>query len=160
MALVSDIVESWRAPRRVLRSHLARPKSEAFLFTFLFTLLLLAFVAQWPVAARMVYLQPEVPMEQRMFAAGLGLLATIPLWYGVAALSRLVARALGGTGTWYSARLALFWALVTITPGMLLMGTVISFLGQGPQANGLGALIAAVFLMFWIIMLHETEKAP
>ena len=108
MSLVPDIVESWRAPRRVLRRHMARPRSEAFLFTFLFTFLLIAFVAQAPYAARLAHFQPEVPMPQRLFAAFLGLIATLPLWYGLAALSRLVARALGGQGSWYGARLALF----------------------------------------------------
>ena len=39
MALISDIVESWRAPSRVVRRHLGLPPSEAFLFTFLFTFL-------------------------------------------------------------------------------------------------------------------------
>lgn len=160
MSLIPDIVESWRAPRRVMRRHLGRPQSEAFAFTFLFTFLFLAFVAQWPVAARLSFLQPEVPLAQRMFAAGLGLLATIPLWYGLAALSRLLARALGGAGTWYSARMALFWALVTISPAVLMMGMVISFLGQGTQANALGLLIGVVFLLFWGNMLREAEKTP
>lgn len=158
MALIADIVESWRAPARVLRRHLARPQSEAFVFTFLFTFLLIAFVAQTPHAARMAYLLPEVPMPQRLFAAGLGLLATIPLWYGLAALSRLIAAALGGKGTWYGARLALFWALVAVTPAMLLMGLSLGFLGQGAQTNALGALIGLVFLGLWGLMLREAER--
>jgi hypothetical protein len=158
MSLVPDIVESWRAPRRVLRRHMARPRSEAFLFTFLFTFLLIAFVAQAPYAARLAHFQPEVPMPQRLFAAFLGLIATLPLWYGLAALSRLVARALGGQGSWYGARLALFWALVTITPGMLLMGLSLGILGQGAQTNALGVLVGLAFLVFWITFLREAER--
>lgn len=160
MALVPDIVDSWYAPARVIRRHLNRPQSESFAFTFLFTFLLLAFVAQWPVAARLAHFQPEVPLVQRMFAAGLGLLATIPLWYALAVLSRLVARAFGGAGTWYGARMALFWALVTISPAMLLMGMVGSFIGQGPQATALGVVVAGAFLVLWALMLREAEKAP
>lgn len=160
MALVSDIVESWRAPTRVVRRHLGWPPSEALVFSFLFTFLLAAFVAQWPVAARLAYLQPEVPLMQRMFAAGLGLLATLPLWYGLAALSRLVAAAMGGQGTWYSARLALFWALASISPAMLLMGLASALLGQNRQTSLLGALIGVVFLIRWGLMLREAERRP
>ena len=40
-----------------------------------------------------------------------GVLILIPVAYLVASLSRLVAKALGGQGTWYGARVALFWAL-------------------------------------------------
>lgn len=159
MSLIPDIVESWRAPGRVVRRHFARPRSEAFVFTFLFTFLLIAFVAQTPYASRLSHLQPEVPLQQRLFAAALGLMATIPLWYAVAALSRLLARAFGGQGSWYGARLALFWALVSITPAMLLMGLSLGFLGQGPQTNALGVVVGVGFLVIWGRMLREVEKA-
>lgn len=158
MSLIPDIVESWRAPGRVLRRHLARPRSEAFVFTFLFSFLLIAFVAQAPYASRMAFLQPEVPMSQRLFAAFLGLLVTIPFWYLLAALSRLVAGVFGGRGSWYGARLALFWALAAITPAMLLMGLSLGFLGQGAQTNAVGAVIGLAFLILWILMLREAER--
>lgn len=158
MAVLPDIVESWRAPTRVVRQHLDRPRSEAFIFTFLFTFLLVAFIAQWPVAARLSHLQPEVPSMQRMVAAGLGLLATVPLWYGLAAVSRLISAAMGGQGTWYGARLALFWALASFTPAMLLMGLATAFLGQGRQTTSLGAALGVIFLIRWILMLRETER--
>ena len=158
MSLIPDIVESWRAPGRVLRRHLTRPRSEAFAFTFLFTFLLVAFVAQTPYAARLAHLMPEVPLTQRLFAAFLGLIATIPLWYGLAALSRLVAGLMGGRGSWYGARMALFWALVTITPAMLLMGLSLGFLGQGAQTKALGALVGVIFLVLWGLMLREAER--
>ena len=52
------------------------------------------------------------------FQAGLG--GTIFAWlflaplalYGLAALSHLAAMPFGGRGTWYGARLALFWAML------------------------------------------------
>lgn len=159
MSLVPDIVESWRHPRLVVRRHLARPRSEAFAFTFLFVFLLVAFVAQWPQAARASYLQPEVPMSQRLLAAGLGLMATIPLWYGLAALSRLAARAFGGQGDWYGARVALFWALAAVSPAMLLQGLTSGLLGPGTQAGLVGGLVALAFLILWLVMLHEEERA-
>ncbi|MBL4927512.1 Yip1 family protein [Fuscibacter oryzae] len=159
MALVPDIVESWRHPRLVVRRHLARPRSEAFAFTFLFVFLLVAFVAQWPQAARASYLHPEVPLTQRLLAAGLGLMATIPAWYGLAALSRLIARALGGQGNWYGTRVALFWALAAVSPAMLLQGLTSGLLGPGAQAELVGALVAVAFLVLWLAMLREEEGA-
>jgi len=158
MSLVPDIVASWRAPRKVLRRHLQRPRSEAFVFTFLFTFLLIAFVAQAPYAARLAQLLPEVALNQRLYAAALGLLASIPFWYALAALSRLVAQVLGGQGGWYGARLALFWALVAISPAMLLMGLALGFLGQGTQTNALGLLIGFAFLAIWGANLYEAER--
>lgn len=158
MSLIPDIVESWRAPSRVVRRHLGRPKSEAFVFTFLFTFLFLAFVAQTPYAARLSHMHPEVPLTQRLLATALGLMAMIPFWYGLAAVSRLVARVFGGQGSWYGARLALFWALVAVTPAMLLMGLSLGFLGQGMQTNALGALVGLAFLTLWAVMLKEVER--
>lgn len=158
MSLIPDIVESWRAPGRVVRRHLGRPRSEAFLFTFLFTFLFLAFVAQTPYAARLTHMQPEVPLSQRLIAAAMGLIVTIPFWYGLAAVSRLIAKVFGGQGSWYAARLALFWALVAVTPAMLLMGLSLGFLGQGGQTNALGVLVGFVFVVLWGLMLREVER--
>ena len=158
MGLTADIVESWRHPRRVLRRHLDHPRSEPLLFIFLFTFLLLAFVGQWPVAARAAFVQPEVPLSQRLLAAGLGLLATIPMWYGLAALSHLAARALRGQGDWYKARAALFWALATVGPFMLLQGLVTGLIGPGAQAMQTGAVVGVIFVVYWIVMLIEAER--
>jgi hypothetical protein len=158
MSLVPDITESWRAPRRVIRRHLARPQSEPFAFTFLFVFLLLAFIGQWPQASRDSFLQPEVPITQRLLAAALALGATVPLWYLLAAASRLVARSLGGRGSWYGARLALFWALAAVSPAMLLQGVVAGFIGPGPQLVAVGVLIAVAFFALWIAMLTEAER--
>ena len=159
MSLLVDIMDSWRAPRRVVRQHLQRPRSEAFLFTFLFTFLLVSFIAQWPVAARLSHMQPEVPIEQRMFGFALGLFALVmPLAYALAALSRLVAALMGGQGSWYSARLALFWAMLAVTPLMLLNGLVAGFIGQGAPATVVGVLVLLGFLYLWISMLIEAER--
>ncbi len=158
MTVTSDIVESWRHPARVVRRHLDRPRSEAFIFTFLFVFLLVAFVAQWPAASRAAYLQPDVPMTQRLLAATLGLLATVPLWYGLAALSHLAARAFGGRGDWFTARAALFWALAAVSPLTLLQGLVAGLIGPGAQATAAGVAVALFFLWLWMSMLIEAER--
>ncbi len=159
MSVVSDIVESWRRPRAVLRRHLARGRSEPFVFTFLVVFLLICFVAQWPQAARTTTLNPEIPIAPQLLARALALLATIPLWYLLAALGGLVARVLGGQGDWYGARVALFWALVTITPLVLLSGLVAAMIGTGPQLSLVGALTFGLFIAFWITNLVAAGRS-
>lgn len=158
MAFVADLVESWRRPRVVVRRHLARGQSEPFAFTLLLAFLILAFIAQWPEVSRVTAKTPEVPMAPQLLGRALALLATIPVWYGLAALGRMAARALGGQGTWYGARIALFWALCTVTPLILLAGLVAGLIGAGTQLTALGLLTFAVFLTFWMINLRVAER--
>lgn len=158
MAVTTDILASWRNPRAAVRRHLARGVSEAFAFTLLLVFLILAFVAQWPQASREAYLAGEAVVSPRLLPRGLAVLATIPLWYGLAALSRLVARALGGQGTWYAARLALFWALATVSPLMLLQGLVAGMIGPGPALVATTLAVGTGFLWLWLTMLHEVER--
>lgn len=159
MSVVSDIVDSWRAPSKVLRRHLARGKSEPFAFSLLVVFLLICFVAQWPAAARMTALNPEIPMLPQLLPLSLGILATIPLWYALAAMGGLAARALGGQGGWYGARIALFWALVTVTPLVLLTGLVAGMIGPGPQLTVAALVTLALLVMFWSLNLREEGRA-
>lgn len=158
MALTADIILGWRKPRQVLRRHLMRGKSEAFAFSLLVTFLLMAYVALWPGLSRLSVLHPEVPLIQRMFAAALAVLASIPLWYLLAALSHLIGRRLGGGGSYYGARLALFTALLTVTPAMLLQGLVGGLIGPGRQLDILGIIVGAGFFWIWLSMLAEAER--
>jgi hypothetical protein len=157
MAVTTDIVASWRNPRAAIRRHLARGRSEPFAFTLLLVFLLLAFVGQWPQASREAFLAQEASVAPRLLPRALAVLATIPVWYGVAAVSRLIARAMGGQGSWYGARLALFWALATVSPLMLLQGLVAGIIGPGPGLWLVSAGVGAAFLWLWLTMLHEVE---
>lgn len=158
MSVTDDIWQSWRRPRVVIRRHLARGVSEAWAFSLLVAFLVLAFVAQTPGLARAAVAQPEVPLVQRLVALGLALIATIPAWYLLAAVSHLAARALGGQGGYYGARLALFWALLAAIPGMLLQGMVAGFIGPGPQLQLMAVVVAAAFFWIWVSMLIEVER--
>jgi hypothetical protein len=159
MPVTQDIVEAWLRPKAVMRRHLARGKSEPFAFSLLVAFLLLAFVSLWPWLSRQAVLQPTVPMVQRLVGAGLALLASIPFWYLVAAVARLVAKVLGGQGSFYTARLALFAALVGVTPGMLLQGLVAGMIGPGAQLNLVGVLVGVGFIWIWLSMLMVAESA-
>ncbi len=157
---MSDIVTSWRSPRSVIARHLQHRASESFAFSLLVAFLILAFVALWPNMSRKSFLYPEVPLAQRMLAAGLALLASIPLWYLVAALSRVLAQLLGGKGSYLGARLALFTALLSTAPLMLVQGALNGFLGQGLLPYIAGLVVLGGFLYLWFSMLMEAETRP
>ena len=158
MAVTSDIVASWRHPRAAVRRHLQRGVSEPFVFSLLMVFLIVAFVAQWPLASREAFVAGEPSAAPRILARAFAVLATIPFWYLLAAISRLAAKALGGQGSWYSARLALFWALTTITPLMLLQGMVAGMVGPGAGYWLVTGGLALAFFGFWGLMLHEVER--
>ena len=158
MSITSDIVESWRRPRVVVRRLLGQARSEPFAFSLLVTGLILLFVSLAPFLAREAYFQPEQPLAQRLLAAGLAMSATVPLWYLLAAFSHLVARVLGGRGSFYGARIALFWAVVAASPAQLVFGMVRGMRGGGGASDGIGLIAAATFLVLWVIMLHEAER--
>ena len=158
MTVTTDLVATWRSPRAAVRRHLARGVSEPFAFALLLVFLILAFVGQWPAAAREAFVADEPSAAPRILGRGLAVLATIPLWYGLAALSRIVARMMGGKGSWYGARIALFWALATVGPLMLLQGLVIGMIGPGPALWAVNILVGLAFLWLWLTMLHEAER--
>jgi hypothetical protein len=158
MAVTTDILASWRAPRAGVRRHLARGVSEPFAFTLLLVFLILTMIGQWPVAAREAFLAGEPSAMPRMLPRALAVLATIPFWYALAALSRVMAGAVGGQGSWYSARIALFWSLAVVSPLMLLQGLVGGMIGPGPGLWLIVALVGLAFFWLWLTMLHEVEK--
>jgi hypothetical protein len=158
MTVSTDLVATWRRPREILRQHLARGQSEPFAFSLLLVFLLLAFVGQWPVAAREAYLAGEASALPRILPRAMAVLATIPVWYALAALSRLLARTMGGQGSWYGARIALFWALAAIGPLLLLQGLVSGMIGPGPALTTVSLLVGAAFVWLWLTLLHEAER--
>lgn len=158
MTVTTDLVATWRRPRAILRQHLARGRSEPFAFALLLVFLALAFVAQWPVAAREAHFAGEASALPRILPRALAVLATIPLWYALAAVSRLVAGRLGGQGSWYGARVALFWALAAIGPLMLFQGLVAGMIGPGPAVTAVTLLVGAAFFWLWFTLLHEAER--
>ncbi len=157
MTVTTDLFATWRRPRAILRDHLARGRSEPFAFSLLLVFLLLAFVGQWPVAAREAHFAGDASALPRILPRAMAVLATIPVWYGLAALSRLAARALGGQGSWYAARIALFWALACIGPLMLLQGLVSGMIGSGPALTAVWVLVGVAFFWLWFTLLHEAE---
>lgn len=149
MAAVDDILRSYRAPRAVVRGHLARTRSEPRALTLLLAALVVIFVGQWPQLSRQSFEHPDQPMTVLLVGTAIALLATVPAFYALAALAHLVVRLFGARGSWYGARIALFWALLAVSPLMLLQGLVAGFLGQGMQLGLISGLVFVAFLAIW-----------
>lgn len=159
MTVSMDILRTYRAPRAVFREKLARGTREDRALATLIGACALIFVAQWPALSRQAYLDPSVPFDARMGGALMGWLFIAPLAaYVIAAASHLVARLAGGRGTWFGARLALFWALLAASPLWLLNGLVAGFVGAGAALDAVGLLAVAAFLVFWGAGLWESER--
>ncbi|PJE25837.1 hypothetical protein SAMN06297129_2368 [Pseudooceanicola antarcticus] len=158
MSLLRNIAASYRAPGPVLDRLLADGPREDRALALCMGGCIAMFVAQWPRLAREAHLTgDDLPML--LGASLMGIVFILPLvLYLLAGLTRLVAGVLGGQGSGYSARLALFWALVAATPIMLLYGLVGGFIGPGPAKSLVGALWCAAFLWIWIAGLLRSER--
>ncbi|NKB29613.1 MAG: YIP1 family protein [Rhodobacteraceae bacterium] len=158
MSIVADITRSYAQPRAVIHARLTEGQREDRALMLLMLGCGLVFVAQWPVLARAAALDEAVPLEARLGGALMAWGVIMPLaCYGIAAVSHLIARSLGGQGGYYGARLALFWALVASAPAWLLNGLVAGLIGPGAALNIVGFLAFAAFLWIWLSGLAEAE---
>ncbi len=157
MAVTDDILATYRWPARVMARVLEGERHEARALAYLLAAVIVIHIAQWPGMSRAAFLQPEVPLSQRMFAAFLAVLAAVPFLYALAALSHLALRAFGGRGSFFSARIVLFWALLATTPLMLFQGLVSALAGPGGALTAMGLVVFAVFLWFWTTGLRISE---
>lgn len=159
MTVAADIVMLWRQPRATFRAKLAQGRREDRALAVLIGACGLFFVAQWPTHARAAHLDPSVPLDARLGGALMASLFLLPLLaYGLAALSQLVLRLVGvGRGSYFGARLALFWAMLAAAPLMLAFGAVTGFVGPGPVSGMLGLAVFLAFLWLWMTLLRAAQ---
>lgn len=157
MPVTSDITATYRGPRRVMQRLLTMGQREDRALAILMGACFIVFIAQMPRLSREAHLTGR---ELNMLLGGalLGWLFIAPLLlYGLAGLSHLIARLLGGQGNWFGARLALFWSLLASTPLLLLHGLVAGFIGPGPGLQAVGFVWFTIFAWFWISSLLQAE---
>ena len=161
MSVSRDIVASWRRPRQVLRSMLNHGRREDRAIAFVMIACFLMFVGQWPKLSREAFLDPSVPLQARLAITFFSMMMVMPLMlYVFAGILHLVAKLFRGRGTFYSARLALFWSLLVTAPLFLLNGLVAGFIGQGSASDATGLVTLLGFLVIWLACLIEAERAP
>ncbi|MFZ3583881.1 hypothetical protein ACOI1H_17160 [Loktanella sp. DJP18] len=164
MAVTADILRTWRGPRAVMRDLLAQGKREDRALAYLIVSCLLVFVAQWPRLARAAAgfdLAPgAVPRDLGQMMT-YELFAWITVWplalNGLAALSHLIAKLFGGRGSFYAARLALFWSLLASVPLLLFYGLMAGFLGPVAGTHLVGGAWVVGFGWIWMQSLREAE---
>lgn len=158
MSVTRDIVATWRGPRATMRRLLTAGQREDRAIVLLILACSIIFVAQWPRLARQAFLDDSVPLEALLGGALFGWLFLAPLFfYALAAFSHLFARMMGGKGSWFGARLSLFWALLAVAPLWLLQGLVAGFLGAGLALTLVQTLLSVAFLTIWLLSLAESE---
>jgi hypothetical protein len=158
MSVAIDIIRAWRMPRQMMTRRLQTGPREDLALMYLFVACVIIFVAQWPRLWRDALNDPSIPFDYRLGGALLAWLFIVPLaLYGVAAMSHIVARLLGGQGSWFGARLALFWSLLVAAPLWLLNGLFVVIFPQN-LAGAVAAIIAlAMFLFVWLASLFQAE---
>ena len=165
MPVTHDIVRTWRGPRAVVRDLLAQGRREDRAIAYLMISCFLIFVAQWPRLSRKAAgfdlpAGADVPELDRLMAYEF--MAWLMIWplflYILAGITHLIAKAIGGQGDHYGARLALFWAMLSTVPILLLHGLMAGFVGPGPQTNLIGAVWVIAFGVIWFQGLREAES--
>lgn len=158
MAVTTDIRNTYRGPGRVVRHLLSMGPREDRALAILMAGCSLMFVGQLPRLARDAHLQ-GAGLDMLMGGALFAWLFVVPLaFYLIAAISHLIARLLRGRGSFYGARLALFWALLAASPLFLFTGLVAGFVGPGLELRISGFIWLACFLWFWIRGLIVAEQ--
>lgn len=157
MPVTTDLVATYRGPRRVVRRLLDMGPREDRALVILIAACVVVFVAQWPRLAREAHFAGQ-ELNPMLGGALLAWIFFAPLiLYALALLSHGVARITGGCGTAYGARIALFWAFLAASPLILLHGLVAGFIGPGAALQAVGLLWLLVFLWFWVSGLIEAE---
>jgi Yip1 domain len=151
--LVDAMLEGYRGPRASM-TRLMRDTREDRALMLLMTACGIGFVASMPSAlARAERLPTDDPVSVAIAAQLFGFLFLAPLLlYGLAALTHLAARALGGRGSFLGARTALFWSLALTAPVALAIALLGVLLGATVGAAALPwlALLRYAGLAFWL----------
>ncbi len=156
MALTGDIVATYRGPRKVFARLVSMGERESFALIILVAACAVSFISGWPVLARQAFETGE-DLTSLLAGALMGWIMVPLVFYAVAAVTRVIAMALRGQGTWYRARLALFWSWLAASPLQLLWGLMVGFVGDGIEADIVGVIWIALFLWFWLACLSQAE---
>ncbi len=158
MSLIRNIARSYRAPGDVVSGLARGDLREPQVLFFALLACGLIFVAQWPGLSRAATLDPSVTFEQRMGGALFGVMFVLPLLlYAVAALLQFALRLLRPVAGLH-VRLAFFWALLAVTPLMLLQGGLSAMLGPLVPIQAFGFVVMAAFLYILVAGLRAVMR--
>ncbi len=164
MAVTTDILRTYRAPRQVVRDLMGMGQREDRAFAYLLIACLLVFVAQLPRLSRKAHLEAQTQTEAEAAELAAGgwsymhqlvayeVLAWLIVWplffYFIAFLLHLIRRVFGSIASPFQTRLALFWGFLAAVPLGLLFGLMAGFVGPGVQSSAVGAIWLGTFALF------------
>jgi len=149
MALTADIAATYLRPRRVVARFLAQGRNEVRVLLFVLIAGMMMFIAVAPYQAREAQLDPEIPLQARLYWSAFFYILIVPiLLYLVALMIYPLAWIIRRQVSLYQVRFSLIWALLASTPLMMLMGLTAGFIGPGIELQATGLLWLAVFLWF------------
>jgi len=160
VALWRDIAASYSRPGVVVRRQLAAGIGEERVLAYVMFASILTFIARVPdlVAAHNA-LGAGAPQFTTFI--GSNIVASVifaPLFlYGLAAVSHVIAKTIGGQGDWFAARLALFWCLLSLQPLVLIRAYMIAPYVSDNTKFFLSILIGVLFLAIWLRALRAVE---
>ncbi len=155
MSVTAQIFAMYYAPRRGILAQMDAPPREGRIFTYLMAAALLFAAAGAPGQARDAFFDDSIPLDARLYWSAIWWLGLFPIVaYGWAAISHAMLRLLGSAGAAYRARLALFWALLSLAPLVVLTGLTSAFVGPAPILDILVAANWGVGILFWAIGLR------
>ncbi len=158
MSITSDMVATYRGPRKVIARLLAMGVREDRALVILMAGCVVVFIAQWPRLAREAHVTGQ-ELNPLLGGALLGWIFIAPLaFYLIAFISHIVLRLFGRKISGYAARIALFWSFFAATPLILLHGLIAGFIGAGVGLNVIGAIWFGLFLWFWTSGLVQAAK--
>lgn len=165
MAVTRNILRTWRGPRPVIRELLSEGRREDRAIAYVMVACILIFVSQWPRLAREaagfdLATGAEAPdLQMTLTYALFAWIVVAPLLlYMLAGVTHLLAKAVGGKGSFYAARIALFWSLLATAPALLLYGLLAGFQGPVASTQIIGALWLFAFVLIWGLSLIEAEQ--
>ncbi len=160
MALTGDILATYKGPGRVVARFLAQGRNEVRALLFVLIAGMMMFIAAMPYQAREAQLDPDIPLQARMYWSAFFYILILPILIYLFAivvwgLARIARRHITG----YEIRFTLIWALLASTPIMLLMGLTAGFIGPSIQLQILGLIWLVIFGWFWAAGLLRADGA-
>ncbi len=158
MSFVAEIARSYVEPRASARRILARANSEGRALAILVLGCCVLFLSQLPEIMSQDLAQPNSPGLVAGAAARIvGALVLAPLlFYGIAGLTGLALRAAGYSLSWINCRLSLFWAVLAVSPAVLVIALARGFVGNSALLTVISIAMAIPFLVIWISALLES----
>lgn len=156
MAVSTDMMRTWRSPRRVMRGLLVMGPREDRAIAYLMAGCLLVFVAQWPRLARIAHIEGQ-EMARLVAYEFLAWMIVWPLvFYLIAFLLHVVTRVARQDSAPWEVRLALFWAFLAAAPAGLLYGLLSGLVGPEPGTQLVGAIWIGAFVLFVVQGIRES----